>query len=91
MVFKQGDQYLALDKISDIDTVFLNNKKFVPADNVFYEVATNNTPVALYIQHESDIISSGAETGFGKSQTTAVTNLTDILKVQEKRMRVILY
>lgn len=77
MIFKQGEQFLALDKIQDIDTVYLNDKKFVPGDNLFYEVATQ-TPVALLLQHTSDIIPSGNETGFGKSQTTAVTNVTDL-------------
>src|SRR4051812_38434987 len=50
MIFQQGDQNLTLDRIWEIDTVFIKDKKFVPADNMFYEVATN-TPVALYIQH----------------------------------------
>ena len=39
MIFKQGDQFLALDKLHEIDTVFLNNKKFVPAGELFYEWA----------------------------------------------------
>ena len=77
MIFKQGEQFLALDKIEEIDTVYLNGKKFIPGDNMFYEVATQ-TPVALLLQHTSDIIPSGNETGFGKSQTTAVTNITDL-------------
>ncbi len=77
MIFKQNDTFLALDKISDIDTVFLNHKKFIPGDNMFYEVATQ-MPVALLIQHISEIIPPGNETGYGKSQTSAVTNITDL-------------
>lgn len=77
MIFKQGDQYLALDRIWEIDTVFLNNKKFIPGNNMFYE-ADAKTPVALLIQYSSDIIPPGNETGFGKSQTSAVTNVTDL-------------
>lgn len=77
MIFKQGDQYLALDKISEIDTVFLNGKKFIPVNDVFYEAAVN-APVGLYIQHESDILSSGTETGFGKTQSSAASGLTDL-------------
>lgn len=77
MIFKQGDQFLALDRIWEIDTVFLNNKKFIPGDNMFYEVGTK-APVALLIQYSSDIIPPGNETGFGKSQTSAVTNVTDL-------------
>jgi len=77
MVFKQGEQYLAFADPSSIDTVFLNNKKFIPDNKVFYEVAVN-APVSLFIQHVSDIISSGAETGFGKTQTSAAQGLTDL-------------
>jgi len=77
MIFKQGDQFLALDKLYDIDTVFLENKKFVPAGEVFYEVGTL-TPISLFIQHASEIIPPGGETGYGKSQTSAITHVTDL-------------
>jgi len=77
MIFKQNDQLLAIADPASVDTVFLNGTKFIYANNVFYEMATN-TPVALYIQYESDIISSGAETGFGKTKTTAASGLTDL-------------
>lgn len=77
MVFKQGEQYLAIADPASVDTVFLNNEKFVYANNLFYEVAVI-APVSLYIQHASDIISSGAETGFGKTQTSAAQGLTDL-------------
>jgi len=77
MIFKQADQLLALDKLYEIDTVFLSNKKFIPAGEVFYEVGTS-TAVALFIQHASDIIPPGGETGYGKSQTTAITSVTDL-------------
>src|SRR6478609_3440463 len=77
MIFKQGDQFLALDKLYEIDTVFLKNKKFVPAGEVFYEVGTL-TPISLFIQHASEIIPPGGETGYGKSQTSAITHVTDL-------------
>lgn len=77
MIFKQGNDFLAIADPASVDTVFLNNEKFIYANNLFYEVAAN-APVGLYIQHTSDIISSGAETGFGKTQTTAASGLTDL-------------
>ncbi len=77
MIFKQGDQNLALADPASVDTVFLNNKKFIYANNAFYDVAVN-APVGLYIQYTSDIISSGTETGFGKTQTSAAQGLTDL-------------
>jgi hypothetical protein len=77
MIFKQGDQNLALADPASVDTVYLNNRKFVYANNAFYDVALNDT-VGLYIQYTSDIISSGAETGFGKTQTSAASGITDL-------------
>lgn len=77
MVFEQSGQKMALDKLENIDTVYINNKTFVPVGEVFYEMATK-TPVALFIQHISKIIPPGNETGFGASQTSAITNMNDL-------------
>ena len=77
MIFKQGDQNLALADPASVDTVYLNNRKFVFINNAFYDVALNDT-IGLYIQYTSDIISSGAETGFGKTQTSAASGITDL-------------
>ncbi len=77
MIFEQSGQKMALDKTETIDTVYIGNKKFIPVGKVFYEVATN-TPVALFIQYKSTIIPPGNETGFGTSQTSAITNVNDL-------------
>lgn len=77
MIFKQGDQNLALADPGSVDTVYLNNRKFIYANNAFYDVAVN-AAIGLYIQYSSDIISSGAETGFGKTQTSAASGITDL-------------
>jgi len=77
MIFDQSGQKMALDKLETIDTVYIDNKKFIPVGKVFYEMATN-TPVALFIEHKSDIIPPGNNTGFGTSQTSAITNITDM-------------
>lgn len=77
MIFQQGDQNLALADPGSVDTVYLNNWKFVYVNGVFYDYAYE-APVGLYIQYTSDILSSGAETGFGKTQTSAAQGLTDL-------------
>lgn len=77
MIFDQSGQKMALDKIETIDTVYIENKKFIPVGKVFYELAAN-TPVALFIQHKSEILPPGSETGFGTSQTSAITNVNDL-------------
>ncbi len=77
IVFQKDGQLLALDKIENVDTVFIQNKIFIPAGKVFYEAATR-APIMLYIQHQTDIIPPGSETGFGKTQSAAVDNVQDL-------------
>lgn len=77
MIFDQNGKKLALDKIENIDTVYIQNRKFVPVSNVFYERATN-TINALFIQHKSLFIPPGNNTGFGTSQTAAISNIADL-------------
>lgn len=77
MIFEQAGQKLALDKLENIDTVYIQNRKFIPFANMFYEVALN-TPIGLYIQHKAEIIPPGSNTGFGTSQTSAITNVSDL-------------
>ncbi|MCW3081286.1 hypothetical protein [Segetibacter sp.] len=77
MIFDQAGQKLALDKTGNIDTVYILNRKFIPFGNIFYEVATN-TPTALMIQHKTEVIPPGSNTGFGTSQTAAISNITDL-------------
>lgn len=77
MIFEQSGRQMALDKTENIDTVYIENKKFIPVNNVFYEMVTN-TPVALFIQHKSTVIPPGGNTGFGTSQTSAITSITDL-------------
>jgi hypothetical protein len=77
MIFDQAGRQMALDKTGDIDTVYIGNSKFIPVGKVFYEVATG-TPVALFIQYKTSILPPGNNTGFGTSQTSAISNITDL-------------
>jgi len=77
MIFDQSGQKMALDKLEFIDTVYMENKRFILVGKVFYELAAN-TPIALFIQHKSEIIPPGSNTGFGTTHTSAATNVTDL-------------
>ncbi len=48
MVFEQSGQQMALDKIENIDTVYILDRKFIPAGQVFYEMATNTPGCFVY-------------------------------------------
>ncbi|MBA4323315.1 MAG: hypothetical protein C0408_10915, partial [Odoribacter sp.] len=51
MIFEQKGLYMTLDQPQDIDTVYFQNRKFVPFEKGFYEVLANG-PVPFYIQYK---------------------------------------
>ena len=77
MIFQQNSQYLALDQLETVDTVYILNRAFVHANNVFYEVGVK-APIALCIQYHSILIPPGNETGFGQTQTSAANAVSDL-------------
>jgi hypothetical protein len=71
MVFMQRNQYYVLDDPQLIDTVYMANRKFIPFEKGFYELAVMG-PVTLFIQHKAYAESLGVPTGYGaRSQTTS--------------------
>jgi hypothetical protein len=69
MIFNNKGQYLALDNINSVDTIFIGIRKFVPAQKVFYEVITTGT-VSLYIQHKCKYATEGSATAYGLTSKT---------------------
>ena len=52
MIFDQKGVYMALDRPLEIDTIYLQNRKFVPVEKAFYEVLNQRTGY-MFIQHKS--------------------------------------
>jgi hypothetical protein len=78
MIFEQNNKYMVLDKPEEIDTVYLQNRRFVFTDKVFYEVI-NSGKVTLFIQHKSRYTEKGTATAYGMTTKTAATiNVTSI-------------
>jgi len=77
MIFEKDGQKLALAQLQDIDTVYINERVFVPVGKVFYEKATN-TARALYIEHKNDIIPPGKNIGYGTYQSGSVKTITNL-------------
>ncbi len=78
MVFDQKGVYMVLDKPEEIDTVYMQNRKFVPVEKAFYEVVVNG-PVSLYIQHKSRYAPVGSNTAYGlTSQTLGPTAVSTV-------------
>lgn len=79
IVFMEDGKQLAVDKPETIDTVFLQDRKFVPFEKAFYEVLLK-AAITLFIQHKSNAISAGNPAAYGgKSQVSAVTNISYLI------------
>jgi hypothetical protein len=51
MMFDQNGSKLVLDQADNIDTIFIANRKFIPARSVYFEKITETT-VPLYVQYK---------------------------------------
>jgi hypothetical protein len=69
MVFMQPDAYMVLENPELIDTVYIDNRKFVPFKKEFYELLQDG-PFTLFIQHKINAEIAGIETGYGATAKT---------------------
>lgn len=78
MIFLQGNRYMVLDKPEEIDTVYIQNRRFVYTGKVFYEVVASGK-YTLFIQHKSKYSERGSTTAYGMTTKTAQTyNITSV-------------
>jgi len=69
MIFERDNKRLALENIKDIDTVYLDSKKFIPHENFFYEVLIKDT-VSLFARHKLNVLQAGSPAGYGGTTET---------------------
>jgi len=79
MIFQSNGSFMAIANPQEVDTVFIQNRKFVPVDSRFYECLTGDEP-ALFEEYTCSIREPGAETGFGATNTSATTSLNSLVK-----------
>jgi hypothetical protein len=78
MVFLQKKVPMILDNPQVIDTIFLSNRIFIPAEDCFLELILA-TPVTLFSQNKFYAKSKGTPTGYGAmSQTTPMSYVSQI-------------
>jgi len=73
MIFERAGERLAIAQPEEVDTVYINNRKFVYANKMFYEVLAT-TPVPLFIEYIGSIIKAGSEIGYGMMSSTTGSN-----------------
>lgn len=81
MVFEKNGKRMAFDNLNEIDTIFVNERIFIPGKEVFYEIVVDGA-IPLYVQHKCNLLSKGKDIGYGKSQTTSSVSYTEILGAQ---------
>lgn len=78
MVFVQNGTNMALGQTENIDTVFIENRKFIPVGAVFYEIVPAGAS-PLYVNHKCRVIPPGTDAGYGTtSQTSSSGNISKI-------------
>jgi hypothetical protein len=75
MTFIENGKIMDLINPEAVDTVFIQDKKFIFNDNVFLEIIIEK-PVSLFFEHTGSLVSTGKAGPYGtKSQTTGPTSL----------------
>ena len=78
MVMEKDGTLLDLTNMAAVDTIILQYRRFVPFNEVFYEVLVNNS-ISFFIQHKCDLVSAGSPSGYGStSQTSAIKNYSSV-------------
>jgi len=76
MIFRQNGRLMEMTELDRIDTVILQNCRFVPFEKVFYEVLFNG-PISLFVQNRTDLKSVGRPSAYGTtSQTVGPTSVS---------------
>lgn len=73
MVFDNNGQKLALSNVDYVDTIYLNNQKFIPFERVFLECAYQGH-ITLLIQNKRRLIDPGTPAGYGGTSSTGAAS-----------------
>jgi len=78
IIFRRNGIYLEIAMPQTVDTVYIQNKKFIPIDKVYYELAIAS-PVEFYIEYKCNLIPPGKPAGYGTtSQTGSATSVSTL-------------
>ena len=72
IVFEQDGELLNLSNLDIIDTIYLQNSRFIPIGKAFYEVIATS-PLPLFIQHKGKLLPPGHKVAYGGTSQVAAT------------------
>jgi len=79
MVFQKDEKLYDMSNPEMVDTVFLQDSRFVPVGKVFYRIVIA-APVAFYAQYKGELQPPGTPAGYGG--TSQVSNTKNMSSVQ---------
>lgn len=80
MIYEDGGKKLAIKNIHDIDTVYINNRKFLVLDDIFVEVKYHSI-FDLFVAYKCKVKEIGKNAGYGgTSQTGAISSYSNFSK-----------
>ena len=78
MVYEQNGKRYDIVNIAMVDTIYLQNSRFVPVENAFYKVLLVS-PISLFIQYSGKVLPAGTQDGYGgNSQLSSTTRLASL-------------
>jgi len=83
VVIIQADKICDLSNPGSVDTIFLDNRKFIPAGQMFYEVLVTK-PIILFVQHRSKVSLPPRMDSYGKIPETGAIDAKKILIIGNK-------
>lgn len=97
MVFMQKGMIYDILNIESIDTIYINERRFVPEGKVFYEVLVKG-PVSLYLQNAGRVKSPSRPAAYGGtselSSSTYINNMklgNQVFRMESKPEIKVLY
>jgi hypothetical protein len=79
MIFDQNGKKLAMTHLPDIDTVYIDGRRFFPLENKLVELLYQNK-YELYVLYRANIVDPGKPAAYGgTSQTSSTTSYSSII------------
>ncbi len=80
MVFIKGNKYFDLTNYQMVDTIYLNDRVFIPVGKVYYEVLLSG-PVSLFVQHKGKL--RGKPAAYGRTSDVSSNYYLSSINVTE--------
>jgi hypothetical protein len=82
IVFIKNGKYMVIEDLEQVDTIYLQHKKFIPLNKAIYQVVSETSPVALlvsYTNKKRPMVATSDHTGTSKQSMSQVSNtVTDV-------------